>query len=185
MRTSIKRTVFISYYHGDQVEVNEFVKEFSNVFIPKTVGVKDGDFEFDSTNPQYIMQKIRENKLQDSTVTIVLVGQCTKSRRYVDWEIKASLQQGTSLPNGLIGINLKSVGNTGYAPERLEKNLNRDSNGNDYGYARYYTYPTTPESLREWIEDAFNARTERADKIINPNDMMKYNKVCVVHGVTH
>jgi len=35
------------------------------------------------------MRRIREEKLQDSTVTIVLVGNCTNSRRYVDWKIKA------------------------------------------------------------------------------------------------
>lgn len=101
-----KRKVFISYYHGDQEAVNKFVRDFGDVFIPKTVGVKDGDFDFDSNDPQYIMRKIREQKLEDSTVTIVLVGSCTHSRRYVDWEVKASLQQGQSLPNGLIAINL-------------------------------------------------------------------------------
>lgn len=55
-----RRKVFISYYHGDQVAVNKFVQDFSNVFIAKTVGVKDGDFDFDSMNPEYIMRKIRE-----------------------------------------------------------------------------------------------------------------------------
>ena len=76
-----KRKVFISYYHGDQEAVNKFVRDFGDVFIPKTVGVKDGDFDFDSNDPQYIMRKIREQKLEDSTVTIVLVGSCTHSRR--------------------------------------------------------------------------------------------------------
>ena len=102
----MRRTVFISYYHGDQEAVNKFIRDFSDVFIPKAVGIKDGDFVFNSDNPQYIMRRIREEKLQDSTVTIVLIGRCTHSRRYVDWEIKASLQQGQTLPNGLIGINL-------------------------------------------------------------------------------
>lgn len=87
----VKRKVFISYYHGDQEAVNKFVKDFGDVFIPKTVGVKDGDFDFVSNNPEYIMRRIREEKLGDSTVTIVLIGECTHSRRYVDWEIKASL----------------------------------------------------------------------------------------------
>lgn len=41
------RKVFISYYHGDQEAVNKFVQDFSDVFIAKTVGVQDGDFEFD------------------------------------------------------------------------------------------------------------------------------------------
>lgn len=68
-----RRKVFTSYFHGDQDAVNKFVADFGDVFIPKTIGVKDGDFDFDSNDPQYIMRKIREQKLQDSTVTIVLI----------------------------------------------------------------------------------------------------------------
>lgn len=65
-----KRKVFISYYHGDQEAVNKFVRDFGDVFIPKTVGVKDGDFDFDSNDPQYIMRKIREQKLEDSLLQL-------------------------------------------------------------------------------------------------------------------
>ena len=180
-----KRMVFISYYHGDQEAVNKFVRDFGDVFIPKTVGVKDGDFDFDSNDPQYIMRKIRENKLVDSTVTIVLVGTCTHSRRYVDWEVKASLQQGSSLPNGLIAINLPYMGNIGAMPPRVSENVIRDENNNDVGYARYYSYPSSKEQLRRWIEDAFEARTSRAKLIKNSNEMMKYNAKCKKHGVTH
>lgn len=180
-----RRKVFISYYHGDQEAVNKFVNDFSDVFIPKTVGVKDGDFDFDSTNPQYIMRKIREQKLQDSTVTIVLVGNCTHSRRYVDWELKASLQQGKTLPNGVIAINLPYMGRKSAAPQRLLDNLKRDSNGNDLGYARYYVYPSSKTQLKEWIEDAFDARTKRAHLIHNSNSMMQYNSKCNYHGITH
>ena len=182
---SIKRKVFISYYHGDQEEVNEFVRDFSDVCIFKTVGVKDGDFDFDSNNPQYIMRKIREEKLEDSTVTIVLVGSCTHSRRYVDWEVKASLQQGDSLPNGLIAINLLSMGNYSGLPDRVSENIKRDKNKNDIGYARYYIYPRTKEELRKWVEDAYSARINRANLIKNSKDMMKYNGKCRKHGITH
>lgn len=180
-----KRKVFISYYHGDQTAVNKFVQDFSDVFIAKTVGVKDGDFDFDSTNPQYIMRKIRENKLQDSTVTIVLVGSCTHSRRYVDWEVKASLQQGITLPNGLIAINLPYMGSEGALPERVSENVMRDSNRNEVGYARYYVYPDSKQKLYDWIEDAYAARTTRSNLIKNPNEMMHYNAKCRHHGVTH
>jgi len=185
MKIEKKRTVFISYYHGDQDEVNQFVSEFKDVFIPRTVGVKDGDFEIDSNNPQYIMRRIREDKLQDSTVTIVLIGSCTHSRRYVDWEIKASLQQGQSLPNGLIAINLPYMGNEGILPERLRDNILRDENEDDTGYARYYTYPRSKYSLKQWIEDAYSARTNRAELIKNSKEMMKYNSKCEVHKCTH
>lgn len=84
------RKVFVSYYPWRSTRrLIKFVNDFSDVCIFKTVGVKEGDFTFDSNNPQYIMRKIREDKLEDSTVTIVLVGSCTHSRRYVDWEVKA------------------------------------------------------------------------------------------------
>ena len=180
-----RRKVFISYFHGDQDAVNKFVADYGDVFIPKTVGVKDGDFDFDSNDPQYIMRKIREQKLQDSTVTIVLIGSCTHSRRYVDWEIKASLQQGQSLPNGLIDVNLPYMGSTGNLPPRLANNIERDGNNKDIGYGRYYKYPSSKEELKRWIEDAHNARTSRADTIHNSNEMMKYNVKCNVHGITH
>ena len=177
----VRRKVFISYHQADQNDVNCFVDKFSNIFIPKTVGVQDGDFDVDSDDPIYIMRKIRETKLEDSTVTIVLIGNCTHSRRYVDWEIKASLQQGDDIPNGLIGINLSYIGEKNLAPDRLSLNWKPD----DSKYARYYTYPTTTETLREWIEDAFLARTKRANLIENPNKMMKYNSTCKVHGINH
>lgn len=62
-----------------------------------------------SPNPVYVMQCIRRDYIGDSTVTIVLVVGCTHSRRYVDWEIKASLQQAADgSPNGLIGIQMPS-----------------------------------------------------------------------------
>ena len=159
-------------------------RDFGDVFIPKTVGVKDGDFDFDSNDPQYIMRKIREQKLEDSTVTIVLVGSCTHSRRYVDWEVKASLQQGQSLPNGLIAINLPYMGMKGALPPRVAANREFDGT-TESGYARYYPYPTSKDDLRRWIEDAYNARTTRANLIHNSNEMMKYNAKCNEHGVTH
>jgi len=180
-----RRKIFISYYHGDQDEVNQFVSDFSSVFIPKTVGVKDGDFDFDSNDPQYIMRKIREKKLEDSTVTIVLVGNCTLSRRYVDWEVKASLQQGQTLPNGLIAINLPYMGTKGNLPPRVSANVIRDADKNDIGYARYYQYPTSKQQLSKWIEDAYKARTERSNLINNSQNMMKYNSKCKIHNITH
>ena len=62
------------------------------------------------------MNQIREKCLLDSTVTIVLLGKCTHSRRHVDWEIKSSLRQGASAPNGLIGIVLPSQGRGAFLP---------------------------------------------------------------------
>jgi len=103
----------------------------------------------------------------------------------VDWEIKSSIQQGENIPNGLIGINLSYMGNRVGAPERLLNNVNRNSNDDDIGYARYYVYPRSSEDLRKWIEDAYAARTSRTKFVCNSNEMMHYNSVCYIHKVIH
>jgi len=128
------------------------------------------------------MSQIRIKYLKDTTVTIVLIGSCTHSRRYVDWEIKSSLQQGSVTPNGLMGIILKSQNNSAYLPPRFELNWNNEHKD---CYARYWIYPSSPQELGQWIEDVFNARTNRSYLIRNPRDMMKYNKKCELCGITH
>ena len=180
-----RRKVFVSHYRGDQTEVDAFIDYFGNrekVFIPYVLGANDNDDFIESTNPDYVMTQIRKKYLQDTTVTIVLVGTCTHSRRYVDWEIKSSLQQGDDLPNGLMGIILKSSGGNAYMPPRLEANWNK---GHKDCYARYWIYPRSIEELGAWIEDAVSARTDRAKLIKNSQDMMKYNAKCLVHDKTH
>ena len=181
----IRRKVFISHYKGDRKAVDEFIQKFANeekVFIPYVLGANDNDEFINSTNPEYVMTQIRKKYLLDTTVTIILVGSCTHSRRYVDWEIKSSLRQGEYTPNGVMGIILPSQGNSAHLPPRLEANW---SKGHENCYARYWVYPNSPEQLGRWIEDAFNARTTRNHLIKNSQDMMKYNAKCKVCGVTH
>lgn len=67
------------------------------------------------------------------------------------------MQQGKTLPNGLIAINLPYMGTTWNLPQRLKDNIIRDGNNNDIGYARYYKYPSSKEELKGWIEDAHNS----------------------------
>lgn len=181
----IRRRVFISHYKGDRNEVDDFIKKFAaeeKVFIPYVLGANDNDEFIDSTNPEYVMTQIRKKYLQDTTVTIVLLGSCTHSRRYVDWELKSSLRQGEYTPNGVMGIILPSQGNSAYLPPRLEANWTK---GYVDSYARLWIYPRTPEELGIYIEDAFNARTKRAHLINNSQDMMKYNSKCKECGITH
>ncbi len=168
----VRRKVFISHYKGDRSEVDAFIRNYGDVFIPKVLGANDNDEFINSTNPEYVMQRIREIYLGDSTVTIVLLGACTHSRRYVDWEIKSSLQQGKDLPNGLMGIVLPSQNNTAHLPERLKANWKPEHEG---CYGRYWSYPTSEQQLWEWIEDAYQARTVRADLIDNSLPMMGYS----------
>ncbi|PHR74173.1 MAG: hypothetical protein COA67_02060 [Lutibacter sp.] len=182
--SGIKRRVFISHFRGDKTEVDNFINYFANqlgLFTPYVLGANDNDEFIDSTDTDYVMSKIREKYLQDSTVTIVLMGSCTHSRRYVDWEIKSSLRQGNYIPNGLLGIVLPSQNNSAHLPPRFEKNWNNENNC----YSRYRSYPSSGSQLGEFIDDAFNARTTRSNLIVNPQEMMKYNSSCKVHSVTH
>ena len=181
----IKRRVFISHYKGDSTQVEAFIDYFANqqkVFTPYVLGANSNDDFIDSTNTDYVMTQIRKKYLLDTTVTIVLVGNCTHSRRYVDWEIKSSLRQGEYTPNGLIGIILPSQGTSAHLPPRLEANW---TSGHVNCYARYWVYPSTADQLGQWIEDAYSARASRAHLISNSQDMMRYNARCKVCNTTH
>src|SRR5207249_3654040 len=73
----IRRKVFISHYKGDRAEVDTFIDYFANqqrVFIPYVLGANDNDDFINSTNTDYVMTQIRTQYLQDTTVTIALVG---------------------------------------------------------------------------------------------------------------
>jgi hypothetical protein len=185
MYQGVKRRVFVSHYKGDKTEVNAFIERFGlreQVFSYYALGVGNNDDFIDSSDTAYVMKRIRELYLKDSTITIVLMGSCTHSRRYIDWEIKSSLQQGTTIPNGLLGIVLSSQGKWAIPPERFAMNWNNEVLS---CYARYMLYPTSGEQLGRWIDDAYIARTTRAALIRNPNEMWKYNRICQIHHQTH
>jgi len=171
-----KHKVFISYHHNDQKEVEDFIKKFedeNNVFIYRALGIGMNQDIIDSNDTDYVMRRIRELYLKDSTVTIVMIGKCTWTRRYVDWELQSSLQNGeTVIPNGLLGIKLHSYNNSGY-PDRLNKNLKKNNDDIDC-YARVINYPENKDILKFYIEDAFLARSKRENLIVNP----RYNKSC-------
>ena len=109
------------------------------------------------TTPSTSWRRIREKYLSNTTVTIVLTGECTKARKYVDWEIASSLRNDpVNGRSGLLGINMKSVGGRRLAPIRLYDNY--DSKDKAGSYALYQTYPSTAQVLRNAIQMAFDRR---------------------------
>lgn len=182
--TPNRRKCFISYYSGDQEEVAQFVLDHLDVMIPRVIGVSDEPDLIDSNDPDYVMSRIRRDYLRDSTVTLCMIGSCTHSRRYIDWELKSSLRRGQYTPNGLIGILLPSMGTSGHLPERLKANWGGNLN-EDAGYALYRAYPTSSYTLKSWIDEAFVRRATHSHLIENSQDMFKYNRRCEVHNITH
>lgn len=105
-----KRKVFLSYHHrNDQVYKEELLK-FNlthDIFIDASVNTRDID---DSLPSQTIRQKIRDEYLAESTVTILLVGTETKFRKHVDWELYSSMINGRiNKKSGILVINLPST----------------------------------------------------------------------------
>ena len=103
--------VFISYHRrNDQFYKNELIK--FGVFIDKSVDT--GDIS-DDLSDQAIREKIRDDYLRDSTVTILLVGSETKCRKHIDWEIYSSMFDGVrNQKSGILVINLPSTQGTNF-----------------------------------------------------------------------
>ena len=147
-------------------------------FIPRSVEMGDID---PNLRPETIRQKIRDEHLRDSTVTIVLVGEHTWKRKHVDWEIGMSIRQTQhNSRSGLVGLILPT--NPYYAAGERGKGL-RDyyASGLCYyqtipprlweniacGYAECYFWPGNGHgpstSMREIIQRAYDRRTRQPD----------------------
>lgn len=161
-RMNNRHKVFVSYHHeNDQAYRDEFEILFSDIFdIIVSRSVQIGDLDPQLTTDT-IRQRIRDEYLRDSTVTVVLIGAETWKRKHVDWEIGSSIRQTQYSPrSGLLGILLPTyprpygepeayVGST--IPPRLYDNI-------QCGFAKIYNWDTDPNSVQSWIHEAFNRR---------------------------
>ena len=87
-----KSKVFVSYHHGgDQPYYDAFSRTFSDTYDI----VYDNSLarQIDSDSPEYVMRRIREEHITGTSCTVVLVGAATYQRKYVDWEIYATLEK--------------------------------------------------------------------------------------------
>ena len=159
---------FISYNSADKSAVDDFCDNFSGSFLRR--GLKMEEDIIDSDDTDYVMRRIRELYLQDSTVTLVLIGRCTWARRFVDWEVQASLRNpADGYPNGLLAIQLWESYKT--LPNRVSHNV-------DSGYAKFWEYPSGLRSLESMIDEAWEARFDKTHLIVNPRDRFRYNRQC-------
>ena len=160
-----KRKVFISYHHGgDQAYYDKFVQTFAGIY--EIFSDKSLERAYNSDNTDYVRWSIAQNDITGSSCTIVLCGAKTHERKYVDWEIKYTLDK----MHGLIGIWLPSLpllaNNGTQKPDRLQDNI-------DSAYARWMAWSSlTPDALRAAIEVAVTAN---ASLIQNQRAMRQRN----------
>lgn len=142
------------HYGGDQTYYDKFSEEFHDIY----EGIYDNSLEceIDSDDVGYVMRRIRENFITGISCTIVLVGEKTWGRKYVDWEIKATLDK----QHGLIGARLPtapaSIDNKVTVPDRLHDNI-------ESGYALWLSWAqitASAEQLARYIEQV-NARNKK------------------------
>lgn len=179
LKSYTRHKTFISYHHADEDEVSEFINHFDHdhdVLLSRGIGASMAGDVIDSTNSDYIKRRIRELYFRDSSVTLVLVGADTWKRRYVDWEVAASLRNtATSSRNGLLAITLPSIATTPsrQLPARVADNV--DTADIHSAYARWMKYPASVTDLAEMIDAAFTRRSTHGHLVNNTRDLRQRN----------
>lgn len=189
----VKHKVFVSYHHAKDQNYADELRDFygsTDTFIDRSLPE-----EIASDNNDYILGQIRTEHLKTSTVTIVLVGQETWARKWVDWEIYSSLRPyGDRTVNGLLGIILPGAKQW---PERLQDNVKQEQRFGKLvqtGYAKtvnwadvappsnwrsYWANPTEIAERRKylsaWINYAFENR-DYPELIVNSRPRMQRNR---------
>lgn len=121
-----KHKVFIGYHHANDQAYKEALIEtnlYHDIFIDASVDTGDID---ENLSDEVIRQKIRDEYLKDSSVTIVLVGTETKNRKHVDWEIYSSMFDGqVNKKSGVLVVNLPSTGCTNFHAAHGDEEKNK------------------------------------------------------------
>lgn len=158
---SNRHKVFVSYHHAlDESYKKIFELRFGNAFgaiVPGSVQVGD-------INPNLptdtIRQKIRDEYLRDTSVTVVLIGAETWQRKHVDWEIGSSIRHTQFNPrSGLLGIILPSYlhpapskYNPNTIPPRLHDNI-------ECGFASIHPWSEDAATVQGWIHAAYERKS--------------------------
>lgn len=159
--------VFISYQHSSD---QHYYNEFSRVFHDGYESVYDNSLArvIDSECCEYVIQRIRDEFITGTSCTILLVGPTSYQRKYLDWEIKATLDK----EHGLIGIHLPNLtprwDGLFNVPVRFAENVRS-------GYALWIQWNaliSQPHRLPALVSDASGQPKSR---IVNPHEIMQRN----------
>ena len=173
---------FISYKKEDKY----YREEIDKLFDDRDVINKGLDTVINSEDGDYIMKKIRDDYLKDSTVTLFLIGQHSSENEGVDYlgqdknyfikkELQSSLynRQGNTR-NGILGVVIPSMYNSIYKGEYTCQSCGKSHNHvaiNDNTVIKEFSenYYLKPHSGCAWSEDErYCVLVKWDDFIINP-----------------
>jgi MTH538 TIR-like domain (DUF1863) len=142
------RTFFSFHYERDVQRASVVRKsaQFKSSITPEWI--EASIWESAKTIGPSAVQKLIDDALVGTSVTAVLIGAQTASRRWVKYEIDKSIERG----NGLIGIYIHNIkdfaGNTDY----------RGTNPLPAGYPTYdWINDDGYNNLGTWVDDAYDA----------------------------
>lgn len=117
--------VFISYYHHDDQFYKDTIIAWNKVWgLFDDWSVNDGDIDDTYMSDEQIRLKIRDEYIKDATVLVLLCGRNTKHRKFIDWELHASMYDSEKNPKmGILVVNLPGCSNGVRAVERREKDI--------------------------------------------------------------
>lgn len=158
LETPVKHKIFVSYYHWlDQGYYEAFSKHFHDKL--DAINDRSLDEEIDSDDVEYVMRTIREKHLTGTSCTLVLIGAETHKRKYVDWEISATLDK----EHGLIGVYLptatRSADGKIIVPDRFYDNFIS-------GYASIVSWEAITASA-EALDTYLKAAKEKSSSLID------------------
>jgi hypothetical protein len=116
-----KPRIFVSFHHkSDQFYFEKFEKAFGDDYDVIMDNSRERALQTDKA--EYLMHIIRQDYVAGSACTVVLCGPHTPFRKYVDWEIDATLWE----EHPLIGIKLPDllvINDRCAKPDRLQDNV--------------------------------------------------------------
>lgn len=160
---SYKHKIFLSYHHEADQEYASGLMDYYGK--QKAIIDKSMYDDLSYLTNDTILRKIRYDHLRDSTVTVVLVGEHTWGRKWVDWEIHSSLRSyGDRTRNGLVGI---------YLPNHSRRHFRLTDNIRS-GYAVKLKWAEAEYAFADAVHKAWNRR-RRTDLIDNTRPLRERN----------
>ena len=140
-----RRVFFSFHYQRDIFRVNQ-IRSMPNITGCSAAGFQDASLWEDAEKKgEAAIKKLIDDGLNNTSVTVVCIGEKTAGRKYINYEIQKSIDRG----NGLVGVQIhhlkdhnQNTDNPGEIPAKLK-------NG---GY-KSYKY-VDKDKLATWIEAA-------------------------------
>lgn len=102
-----RRVFFSFHYQRDIWRVNQ-IRSMPNIIGTAAAGFQDASlWEKAKKQGDAVIKRMIDEALEGTTVTVVLVGNKTANRKYINYEIQKSLERG----NGIVAIQIHHLKN--------------------------------------------------------------------------